>query len=871
MDRTCLMETLEIIDPTLVSSDSDEGEWLLIHPTQRTMGFREVLLGASAYSPGHGIYNAVRTTATVVRQVQASVLRNILDGVTFEDLADDWRAHIGGRGFSPEELADRYWTEPADAVRVAENATETWSFLLRNLLLDFVRGVAEYCVDGMGGADGTASYARYVDWLTCLGIVPVLRRGGGTGKRASWEGEKKKKNKKNGEVDMEDGNDGGNDDDVSLEDLGWDPSVQNRLRLAPAITQRGQRMLRYLARCFRASRVMEYDRTIVIMHSATRELRAYDAHSRERGTCVVAWDPMLTDRGIVFDSPMQRLHGVVLRTQAVREHAKLCQLANTAPMSVLLAKREDKATADPAGVSKLVDKALGEGAEEAGQSAAAKLIKFIIDMQNMRKVGDVAEVVDAYLRENGGPMMMDKTFSLDPSRVGFGGNAKSGAGGFLGQGAPTGQQPKDAVGEVMRDAVNTSVGKVVNNLFKVVSDLKSANADLAQRNTQIARELTESRRRIGALCNGGGDGDDADGCSRYDAAVAWRVLDEKDARWEMGDTIQALRNLPESVTRSKVDVSCDMTADQYVANSFFSRYVPPYLEEETRLSALWEQELRRVFKMHRVMNNQGEEVSISYSNSSITLIVGPFFQRVLRASKLLGFLVADDEAYKSEEELCETLFKKSRVDAYLRDLRTTYLADVRRACAIRKILPSYDYEGGEEDAASQEASADRRQRPPLPLPPQPHPSPSERQRPLPPLPGGYGDDGGRGSSGEGGGAGPDSGGGAGGGGRGGYGYAEAAYSEAVSARGEYSGIRDYPRDVPRAMESFGRRRRDDTTRQEFFQPPGGENYGRMGEGNVRRGVSRSDEDHHAAVRAARWDGRWRGRRHYNHPYARRVR
>ncbi|AAQ73740.1 minor capsid protein [Psittacid alphaherpesvirus 1] len=653
--RPPVMETLEIIDPTL-STGNDGGEWLLIHPTQRTMGFREVLLGAPAYSPGHGIYNAVRATSTVIRQVQASVLRNILDGVAFEDLADDWRAHISARGFAPGDLAEKYWLEPADAVRVAENATETWSFLLRNLLLDFVRRVAEYCIDGMGGADGTAAYARYVDWLTCLGIVPVIREG-----------------------DVADDS-AGKGTERFVADTEWDLSMQNRLRLAPAITRRGYDMLGCLERCFRAARVMNYDRTVVIMHSATRELRAYDVHTRERGGCVVAWDPMLTERGIVFDSPMQRLYAAVLRTQAVREHAKLCQLANTAPVSVLVARREDKVAADPAGVSKLVDKALGEGAEEAGQSAAAKLIKFIIDMQNMRKVGDVAEVVDAYLRESGGPAI-DKTFSLDPGRAGFGGNGKS-AQGLLGQqGQPN--QPKDGVASVMRDAVNTSVGKVVNNLFKAVSDLKSANADLTRRNAHIAKELTESRRRIGALTSAAAR-DNSNGSSRYDAPDAWRVLDEKDARWEMGDTLLSLGNLPESVTMNKVDLSGEMTEDQYVANSFFSRYVPPYLEEESRLSALWERELLRVFKMHRVTNNQGDEVSISYSNSSISLIVGPFFHRVLKATRL-GFLVADDEAYKSEEELCESLFKKSRVDAYLRDLKTTYLADVRNACAIRKI------------------------------------------------------------------------------------------------------------------------------------------------------------------------------------------
>ncbi|QEG54050.1 Portal protein [Cacatuid alphaherpesvirus 2] len=645
---------LEIIGSSI--TDNEEGDWMLLHPTHRTMGFKEVLLGASAYSPGHGIYNAVKNTATVFRQIQAAVLRNILDGVLYEDLANDWKSHIRGRGLTPSELATRYWSDQSDAIRVAESASETWSFLLRNLLLDFVRGVAEYCVDGLGGVVGTASYARYVDWLTCLGIVPVFR---------------------NKEFEETDGKSSSRDAEELLDVFGWDPSVQNRLRLAPAITQRGEDMLRYLARCFRAARVMDYDRTILVMNSVTREVRAFDINGNKRGVCIVLWEPLLTDRGVVFDSPMQRLHGAVLRTQAVREHAKLCQLANTAPMSVLLARREDNSASGADNISKMVDKALGEGAEEAGQSAAARLIKFIIDIQNMRKVGDVAEVVDAYLRENG-TQTLDNTLFLDPSRAGFGGSSKGGTG-FLKP--PQSTKPKDGVGEVMRDAVNTSVGKVVNNLFKAVSDLKSANADLSQKNSQISKELNESKRRMEAIAKASAGSDNC----QYDAVDAWRALGEKDTSWELGDTLRALHQLPERVIRGEVDISGDMTGNQYVANSFFSRYIPPYLEEETRLSALWEQELLRTFKMHRVTNNQGEEISISYSNSSITLIIGPFFQRVLRATRL-GFLVADDEAYKSEAELCDLLFKKSRVDAYLKDFRTTYLADVRSACAARKTI-----------------------------------------------------------------------------------------------------------------------------------------------------------------------------------------
>ncbi|AGN48288.1 capsid portal protein [Gallid alphaherpesvirus 1] len=629
---------IAVLEPILTGEPDD---WIIIHPTKRTMGFREILLGASTYTSGQGVYNSVRATESVVRQIQVAVLRNILDGCRFEDVERDWDTHIRTRGLTPDELAARYCHNSEDGIRVAEQAFELWSFLLQTVLLDFVRGVSELSLRGLSEAGKAPSYVRYIDWITCLGMVPLVRERKPREKRPT-------------------GSDLGNEDLESTT-----TEIHHHLHVAPSLFARGFEMLKYLRAVLGAVHILEYERTLIIMNVKTSEIRAYDGNTGELGECMVVWEPLVTDRGVLFDSPMQRLHGPVLKAQAMREHAKLCQLVNTAPIKVLLGLRTENAQ-DPDHVTKVVDKALGEGVEEAGTSAAARLIKFIIDIQNMRKVGDVADVVDSYLREN--VSNIERQLVLDPTRVGCGGRA-----------AAQGQRPidnaEDRMGNAVRAAVNTSVGKVVNTLFKTVSDLKESNKNLVYSNGKMKKELVEARMESARRTERTQ--------ANYDRCPAWETLGGIEEAWECKETLESLSKLPENLSYNLVDVSKDMNDQQYIANSFLARYIPPYLEEETRLSALWEQELLRVFKIQRNMNNQGEEVSLSYSTSAITLIVGPFFHKVLKASRL-GFLVSSQTTYKSEEELCQTLFASSRVGSYLKDLNVRYIANVRRSCANRQ-------------------------------------------------------------------------------------------------------------------------------------------------------------------------------------------
>ncbi|RXF17747.1 hypothetical protein EG859_15550, partial [Enterococcus faecalis] len=97
-----------------------------------------------------------------------------------------------------------------------------------------------------------------------------------------------------------------------------------------------------------------------------------------------------------------------LACHALREHARLCQLLNTAPVKVLVGRKP--AEGHPAGA---VEKMLGE--DPAG-SAAARLVRLIVNMKGMRHIGDITETVRSYLDETGARILD----SVDTSQPGFG-------------------------------------------------------------------------------------------------------------------------------------------------------------------------------------------------------------------------------------------------------------------------------------------------------------------------------------------------------------------------------------------------------------------------------------------------------------------
>ncbi|ASW27101.1 capsid portal protein [Beluga whale alphaherpesvirus 1] len=608
---------------------SAPAEWVQLHPTPTTATFKRILMGEFGYVDGQGVYNAARSTETVTRQLQASVLETALNAARYEDLAEDWLAYARARELSAGLLAGAYrGLGEAEVARIAEQIFGTWRTILHATLVDFVREIAESLTASLHG--GSAGFAKYIDWIVCLGIVPLLRR--------SPRGARKRQ----------------------AEECGRDAArlspakrgLLARMNVAGSILRHGFDAIEAIVAGLASVTIMDYDRTRILYNFEQRRLVAVDLASGARGECLVIWPPVRCDGRVAFDSPMQRLYGEVLACHALREHTKLCQLINTVPVRVLVGRRAEEARGGVAGGA--VERLLGEGEDAGAGSSAAKLIKLIVNMKGMRHIGDISETVREYLDDTAGTLL--NTASVDTSQPGFG------LGGGLGRraGPSGGAQLQDAFRTSVVHNINGMLEGYVNNLFKTIDALKTSNRELAEQLRQRERDLRRTREAALASAQTEADAKAGVASSRPSASLGHEVI----------------------------DIAQDMGDDTYIANSFHARYIPTNAAEIERLSKLWEQELLRCFKLTRLVNNQGQEMSICYSNSAITLLLAPYFASVLQVRNI-GFLLPQQDAYKSEEELCEAVFKKTRLHAYLTELSTLFLADVRRA--LLEAAPAADH------------------------------------------------------------------------------------------------------------------------------------------------------------------------------------
>lgn len=598
---------------------------VLLHPSEKTLAFAEILAGKWIYTEGQGVYNSVKSAEVVKRQLQAALLRDTLASAVYRDLKTDWDRHAraAAAAWGESELLN----EDPEAARVA---FETWAQTLAQSLLEFAHETAAGFVGAMTA--GEASFDKYVDWLTCLGVVPVIR----------LSAPRKRKR-----------------DEDQTPRLDLFPAVSRPAAdaVSRALRDRALQAAAALAERLELTRIPEYDRTALIWNARSREVVSVDLVTAASGRGLVL-RPFSYIRGeVLFDSPLERLYVACARADRMREHGKICELINTQPVRVVLGRKPgDSDSAAQAA-------ALVDGKDRArNDSSAAKLVGLIVRLQKMESPKDVAETLRAYLDDQDGRVLDAE--QIDTSRVGFGQSRPA----AVAAKKPPALTLREAFRENATAGVNRILEGHVHKQFETLSQYRETNASLRRELEGVKDRLRRADRRLfeevppgvesnPSVCRHGGPPD--------------------------LECQAALSALSRDLIVQTADLSDRMAAagsDSAVLNSFFSRFVPPYREEEAALSRLWEQELMRFFKLTRLTNNQGQELGVAYSNSAIDLIVEPYLSRVLRFTSL-GHLVSSKDAYVSTDELFRLVFKRSRVNAYLEEIRERFLARVRRHAA----------------------------------------------------------------------------------------------------------------------------------------------------------------------------------------------
>ncbi|ADO13822.1 capsid portal protein [Saimiriine alphaherpesvirus 1] len=611
------------------ASLSANDSWVRIHPTPQTVLFREILFGELGYTEGQGVYCVVRSGEAAAKQLQTAVFSVLLNAAAYRDLEADWQNHVRARRLEPRNLAEKYRGPEETAAGVAERVFDTWRRTLYATLLSFAHDLVG-CFTA-SGPNGPAGFARYIDWICCLGVVPILR------------------NQRRGDVTAR-----------TCALLRGHPLVtEGRLTtITNAVGRCGPRLLE-MAAAFDAVTVPTYDRTEIFYDHRRGELRMRDAVSGQRGECWVLWAPFYDNGRVLFDSPMQRLSREVVACHMLREHARVCRLINTAPVRVLLGRKSDD---ERGGAARAVSRALGEDADKSG-SAASRLVRLIINMKNMRHVGDINDTIRAYLDEAGGHLLDNFGGPVDQGLPGFGrtgGPRSSPRVASPSAGSVSGQRIQKAFQTSVVNSINGMLEGYINNLFGTIERLRETNHGLSARLRDREQEL--ARVRASAL-------------DRRQREADADPICEGEAASRGAPTPHSSR-----VDCDVIDVSSAMGDDTYVANSFQHQYVPTYAADLERLSRLWEFELTRCFQISRKTNNQGMETSISYSTSAVVVFVAPYFLSVIKTPHL-GALITGADLLLGEEELWGSVFKKTRLDTYLADLAALFVADVSRAVA----------------------------------------------------------------------------------------------------------------------------------------------------------------------------------------------
>lgn len=577
------------------------GEVILLHPTVKSMRFAEILAGKYCYTQGQGVYNAVRSTEIITRQIEIMILQGVLDSVNYRDIRKDWLDHITSinRVYNDEQYPDL-----AIAMEVAKSSFNTWRTILQNSMLDFIREMSSCFSVGVMG--NKAGFHKYIDWLVCLGIIPLIRN------------ERKLKHPKHKHCQK--------------------LSIDKKLHVSKSLSAKGFDIVNHIQDKFDGVTIMDYDSSAILYDMGKNEFRSYSLLSGKPGETVVFKKPSFINGEILFDSPLERLYTVILRTYSMRNHAKVCQLLNTIPVKVLIGKQHQEITSEK--LTKMVD---GDD-DKTNASSSSKLINLILKMKNMDSIKSVTDIVNEYLDDTSEKII--DVNRIDASKIGFGNAIKVG---------DNGMTTKEAFQNTFTAHTNKILTDHINKQFINIQKMKERNMELEYKIEQLNKTVNLANMKL------------------FDAEESKFNITE--SNFETMPVVDGLRKV-EPLDFEIIDVSKQMDDSSTVYNSFLSRYIPPYREEESELFQIWEQEIIRSFKMIRMTNNQGQEMALMYSNSSIDMIMEPYFSKILETDKI-GYLIANRDAYESTEELFKSVFKRSRLATYLSDIFERYLARIK--------------------------------------------------------------------------------------------------------------------------------------------------------------------------------------------------
>lgn len=318
--------------------------------------------------------------------------------------------------------------------------------------------------------------------------------------------------------------------------------------------------------------------------------------------------PVVTPDTITFDSPVQRLYGSVMSTFRTAEHAKLCQLLNTSPVKAITVDGRENLYRD-----------IMTHLEQSSRKSDPKqeLMRLLVKLAENKTVSGVTDVVEEFI--------------TDVSQNIVDRNKLFGTGGT---------QPETAA-QGLKKQVSSSIFKCltnqINEQFDTIHALQRENELTLKKVKQLESALSLAR-------------DTADM-----GQVPQNLL-----------TASTLDSISGLSANDAAFMECTVSKGATVMNSFLSQYVPPVRDALKDLTTLWESELFQTYKMAPVVDNQGQRISVRYTQDTVSLLLGPFTYMIARLAPME--LLPDGYVTMSLSEIASDVYNHSRTAVYISDI-----------------------------------------------------------------------------------------------------------------------------------------------------------------------------------------------------------
>lgn len=417
-----------------------------VFPTEASSRLFSMVHGVRGACRGQTIHQTLRDPSIFRKQLLYSLSRFVLNGASLRHVSSLWR-HQQEIFLPPGEEYD-------DSEEYREYF-DTWSAAVRQSTTETVSVAVERLIYRHAADD---RYCRYVDWISTVGIVPVVDRSFDA--RASRDA-----------ID-------------TTENM-----FVRAFEACPVLDVTDPHVLPTVRKCLAALILTDVPNSPEIrIHRVRKDGRLEGFDGPRRIRLHVHAEPLTVETGtIIYTTPVAHVRYEILRHAELCRHRKICQLLNTFPVKAITSSRHELNTKRIVELMEKRDKAV---------DAKTSIIKFLLNVSDSKSKVGLEDSVESFLQ--------DLTPSVDQSRLL---PTRSAASGY------SSEPPTQDVRELFRRQVIRCLEEQIQDHVDEIQNLKTLNRTWENK----ARELKETLDRYASEFRGLGDPSDIETAATLDA------------------------------------------------------------------------------------------------------------------------------------------------------------------------------------------------------------------------------------------------------------------------------------------------------------------------------------------------------------------